>query len=160
LNEIIARYTGVFKHLGLGPRDVVAALDTNSERYIAAYYAAAKAALSKYSEVLRQEVKSLGIKVSVIEPGFFNTNHTRIAAASSISDYDETRKRAQSANKESFDKGGDPMEVAEVILKIIQSPSPRLRYTVGKEKRYLLLRKILPESVMESQTRKHWRLDV
>ncbi len=35
LNEIVARYTGVFKHLGLGPKDVVAALDTNSERYIA-----------------------------------------------------------------------------------------------------------------------------
>ena len=46
LNEIVARYTGVFKQLGLGPRDVVAALDTNSERYIASYYAAAKAGLT------------------------------------------------------------------------------------------------------------------
>ena len=36
----------VFKHLGLGPSDVVAALDTNSERYIASYYAAAKAGLT------------------------------------------------------------------------------------------------------------------
>src|SRR5579864_4803083 len=43
---MVARYTGVFKHLGLGPKDVVAALDTNSERYIASYYAAAKAGLT------------------------------------------------------------------------------------------------------------------
>src|SRR5262249_17732939 len=42
LNEMVSRYAAVFKHLGLGPRDVVAALDTNSERYIGAYYAAAK----------------------------------------------------------------------------------------------------------------------
>src|SRR5579862_2685746 len=46
LSEIIARYTGVFKQLGLGPRDVLAALDTNSERYIASYYAAAKAGIT------------------------------------------------------------------------------------------------------------------
>ena len=38
------------------------------------YYAAGKAALLAYSEALRHEVKSLGISVSVIEPGFFRTN--------------------------------------------------------------------------------------
>jgi NAD(P)-dependent dehydrogenase (short-subunit alcohol dehydrogenase family) len=123
------------------------------------YYGAAKVALMVYSEVLRQELKNLGVRVSVIEPGFFNTHHTRLRAASSISDYDEIRKRAQSADEESFDKGGDPQEVAETILKIIESPFPRLHYIVGKEKRYVLLKRILPDSIIESQTRKHWRLD-
>jgi acyl-CoA synthetase (AMP-forming)/AMP-acid ligase II len=46
LNEMVARYAAVFKHLGLNPKDVVATLDTNSERYIASYYAAAKAGLT------------------------------------------------------------------------------------------------------------------
>jgi len=46
LAEMVGRYAAVFKHLGLGPKDVVAALDTNSERYIASYYAAAKAGLT------------------------------------------------------------------------------------------------------------------
>ena len=46
LNEMVARYAAVFKHLGLNPRDVVATLDTNSDRYIASYYAAAKAGLT------------------------------------------------------------------------------------------------------------------
>jgi NAD(P)-dependent dehydrogenase (short-subunit alcohol dehydrogenase family) len=123
------------------------------------YYGPAKAALITYTEVLRQEVKSLGIRVSVVEPGFFNTHHSRIRAANSISDYDEIRKRAQSADEESFSKGGNPKDVAETILKIIESPSPRFRYLVGKEKRYVLLKRILPDSLMESQTRKHWRLD-
>jgi NAD(P)-dependent dehydrogenase (short-subunit alcohol dehydrogenase family) len=125
------------------------------------FYGAAKAALITYSEVLRQEVKHLGIKVSVVEPGFFRTNliNTRAAAAKPISDYDETRKRAHTALGDAFGKGGDPKEVAETIVKIIESPSPQLHYPVGKEKSYLLLKRILPASVMESQTRKHWRLD-
>src|SRR5437899_6238586 len=38
------------------------------------YYAAAKAALLAWSEALRHEVKRFGVKVSVIEPGFFKTN--------------------------------------------------------------------------------------
>jgi short-subunit dehydrogenase len=54
------------------------------------YYAAAKAALLAYSESLRQEVKSLNVHVSVIEPGFFKTNLTnqRKVAAEKIHDYD------------------------------------------------------------------------
>jgi short-subunit dehydrogenase len=123
------------------------------------YYSPAKSALIVYSEALRQELKNLGIKVSVVAPGFFNTHHSRIPAASSISDYDEIRQRAQLVDEESFDKGGDPQEVAQTILKIIEAPFPRLHYTLGKEKRYVLLKRILPDSIIESQTRKHWRLD-
>ena len=125
------------------------------------YYGAAKAALIAYTEVLRQEVKSLGVNVSVVEPGFFRTNlgNTRVAAAKPIGDYDAMRKRAHAALAESFNKGGDPKEVAETIVKIIESPSPRLHYVVGKEKRYVLLKRILPVSMIESQARKHWRVD-
>jgi len=125
------------------------------------YYGAAKAALVTYSEVLRQEVKHLGIKVSVVEPGFFKTNlsNTRVAAAKPISDYDETRKRAHTALAESFRNGDNPEEVAETMVKIIDSPSPHLHYTVGKEKPYVFAKRILPASVLESQMRKHWRLD-
>jgi NAD(P)-dependent dehydrogenase (short-subunit alcohol dehydrogenase family) len=125
------------------------------------YYGAAKAALMTYSEVLRQELKRLGINVSVVEPGFFRTNlsNTRVAAANPISDYDEMRKRAHAALAESFGKGGEPKEVADTIVKIIESPSPQLHYAVGKEKRYVFMKRILPVSAMESQMRKHWRLD-
>lgn len=125
------------------------------------YYGVAKAALMAYSDVLRQEVKGFGIKVSVVEPGFFRTNlaNTRTRAANPINDYDEVRKRALSVLEESFDKGGNPKEVAQTILKIIQSPSPALHYPVGKGKRYVFLKRIMPASTMESRARKHWRLD-
>jgi NAD(P)-dependent dehydrogenase (short-subunit alcohol dehydrogenase family) len=125
------------------------------------YYSIAKAALIAYSDVLRQEVKSLGIKVSVVEPGFYRTQlgSSGRRAANRISDYDDMRKRAHRVLKESFDNGGDPQEVAETILKIVEDPSPRLHYVVGKERRYASLGRIVPASMVESQLRKHWRLD-
>jgi acyl-CoA synthetase (AMP-forming)/AMP-acid ligase II len=46
LNEMVSRYCTVFKQFGLGPKDVIAVLDTNSDRYIGSYYAAAKAGLT------------------------------------------------------------------------------------------------------------------
>jgi long-chain acyl-CoA synthetase len=46
LAERVARFTAVFKQLGLKPRDVIAVLDTNSDLYIACYYAAARAGLT------------------------------------------------------------------------------------------------------------------
>jgi len=56
-------------------------------------------------------------------------------------------------------KGADPKEVAETIVEIIERPSPALHYAVGKEKSSLLLKRVLPHSVLESLTRRHWRLD-
>src|SRR5579863_3099495 len=46
LNDLVARLSSVFKGLGLKPREVIAALDTNSHLYVAAYYAASKAGLT------------------------------------------------------------------------------------------------------------------
>lgn len=125
------------------------------------YYAAAKAALLAWSEALRHEVKNLGIKVSVVEPGFFRTNlgSTRKSAGTIIEDYDKLRERAVKTLDEDFRKGADPMIVAETILRIIKSRSPKLEYPVGKEKRYRTLKHILPQSVMESGVRRHWKLD-
>ena len=45
LNDTVARISAVFKSLGLKQRDLIAAIDTNSDNYIASYYAAARAGL-------------------------------------------------------------------------------------------------------------------
>lgn len=42
LSDTVGRFCAVFKQLGLGPGDVIAALDTNSDDYVACYYATAK----------------------------------------------------------------------------------------------------------------------
>jgi acyl-CoA synthetase (AMP-forming)/AMP-acid ligase II len=46
LSDLVARLCTVFKQIGLKQREVVAALDTNSDLYVASYYAAAKAGLT------------------------------------------------------------------------------------------------------------------
>ena len=46
LNELVARLSHVYRGLGLGQREVIAALDTNSHLYVGAYYAASKAGLT------------------------------------------------------------------------------------------------------------------
>ncbi len=43
------------------------------------YYSISKFALEGFSEVLRQEFKSLGVQVSIVEPGFFKTNLSNAA---------------------------------------------------------------------------------
>ena len=125
------------------------------------YYAAAKSALIAYSDALRYEVKTLGIRVSVVEPGFFRTNlvPTRRTATELIGDYDKLRSKAVDALEEDFSKGGDPKRVAETILHIVESRSPRFEYLVGKAGRYRALKQILPGPMFESAVRRHWKLD-
>ena len=51
-------------------------------------YAASKAALLLYTDALRQEVKGLNIKVSIVEPGYFSTEIlTKSPAGKTITDY-------------------------------------------------------------------------
>ena len=125
------------------------------------YYAAGKAALLSWSEALRYEVKNFGIKVSVLEPGFFRTNlgYVMQGAKNTIEDYDRMRKLARSALDDDFQKGRDPKIVAETILRIIESKTPKLEYVIGKEKRYLTIRSIVPRSTFEGVARRHWKLD-
>ena len=125
------------------------------------YYAAAKAALLAWSEALRHEVKSLGIKVSVIEPGFFKTNlgNTRKITKYTIRDYDELRQRATAILDHDFENGADPKIVGETVLRIITSKNPKLEYAVGREKRYKTLKHLMPQSVIENGVRRHWKLD-
>jgi NAD(P)-dependent dehydrogenase (short-subunit alcohol dehydrogenase family) len=125
------------------------------------YYAAAKAALIAYSWALRHEVMSLGLKVSVVEPGFFHTRlaETRRATENRINDYDLMRTRAAKALEKYTENGGDPKLVAEKILQIIMTRSPRGEYLVGKSGRYRASKLLLPASMFERGVRRRYNLD-
>jgi len=125
------------------------------------YYAVGKAALLAFSDALRLEVKSLGISVSVVEPGFYRTNlsNQRKTTAEKIDDYDGERERAVAQLIKDFDAGPEPSAVALQILKVAQAPRPRLEYIVGREKRYVTLKKFVSPSMFERSYRKHWKLD-
>jgi NAD(P)-dependent dehydrogenase (short-subunit alcohol dehydrogenase family) len=112
-------------------------------------YSAAKHALEGWSESLRLEVNSLGIKVVLVEPGSFQTDiWTRNAVMGERSTKESSpnyqrslrvHDRVQALPKR------DPIEVARRIVAIAQDPAPKLRYVVGRDaKIQLALKRILP----------------
>lgn len=125
------------------------------------FYSAAKAGLLAYSEVLRNELLHLNIKVSVVEPGFFHTDiaNARKEAAKRIAEYEPVRQKVVSRHLMDLQQGGDPKVVAETVVKIVESPSPGLRYPIGREKRNLLYKRILPSSLLEGAVRRHWGIE-
>jgi NAD(P)-dependent dehydrogenase (short-subunit alcohol dehydrogenase family) len=125
------------------------------------FYSASKFALEGYTEALRHEVKRFNITVSLVEPTYFKTNaaNAAIRTAETIDDYTEMRKRASAIIRERIQNGLNPKIVADTILRIIQSRSPRLRYSVGKGSLLPRMKGIIPQSMFERGTRRFWNLD-
>ena len=128
----------------------------------AAVYSASKSALEAYSESLRQELKPLGIRVSLIEPGAVRseTRQAPQTAAQPIAAYAGPRQRALGVISALDQRGMDVNRVAECVLHVLQSPSPKLRYRVGPDATWLpRLRAALPWSWYEEGVRRKYHLD-
>jgi NAD(P)-dependent dehydrogenase (short-subunit alcohol dehydrogenase family) len=112
-------------------------------------YSASKHALEGWSESLRLEVGSLGIKVVLIEPGAFQTDiWTRNAKlgerVSDAASPNLERAQKMRAHVSKLPKG-DPLEVVRRIAQVAQDPNPRLRYLVGSDARVQMwLKRVLP----------------
>ncbi len=124
-------------------------------------YSASRFALDGYTEALRLEVKPFKIRVSQIEVGFLRTPmmNNRQVAAGRIAEYDAWRQRAYDAIRAFEEKGPGPELVADTILKIAGSETPRLRYVVGQQAKFVTrLRWLLPEGAFEQGLRSTFRL--
>jgi NAD(P)-dependent dehydrogenase (short-subunit alcohol dehydrogenase family) len=127
-----------------------------------AFYAASKHAIEGYCESLDHEVRALGVRAILVEPGFMKTkldaNATR--AAKRITDYDAARERVSASINASVDKGDDPAIVAEVVMTALRDANPRLRYTAGKGTATLsTLRRWMPASMFDRSLRKEFNVD-
>jgi NAD(P)-dependent dehydrogenase (short-subunit alcohol dehydrogenase family) len=120
-------------------------------------YSASKFALEGYTEALRHEVKPFNIHVSLTEAGFLKTpmmNH-RLLAANRLAEYDPWRQRALNAIRAHEEKGPGPEVVAETLLDIVSSKTPRLRYLIGGQaKTVARLRRFLPAGMYEYGVRR------
>lgn len=122
----------------------VAGLKGNSG---ATLYAASKFAVEGFSEALAAEVGQFGIRVTLIEPGFFRTDFLDPSSmrpgSLDIPDYAMTaaalRDRYESNNHRQI---GDPTKLADLLQELIDHPNPPMRLPVGTDASKILEDKI------------------
>lgn len=101
-----------------------------------AYYSSTKFALEAVSEALATEVRPLGIKVTLVEPGAFRTDWaTRSMKESSalISDYADVAARKDLIKQFADHLPGDPRKVGEAVLMLTRLEDPPLRLLLGRD---------------------------
>jgi NAD(P)-dependent dehydrogenase (short-subunit alcohol dehydrogenase family) len=98
-------------------------------------YSATKFALEGMSEALADEVRPLGIKVLVVEPGLFRTSlFANISVSEEIADYMDT----VGPTRQMIDTGdgrqpGDPAKAAAAILTALDADETPLRLPLGDD---------------------------
>jgi NAD(P)-dependent dehydrogenase (short-subunit alcohol dehydrogenase family) len=128
----------------------------------AALYAATKHAVEGYSESLDHELRTRGIRVSVIEPAYTKTQFDAnvLEPDSKLDEYGEVRAALMRKMKEFLATGDEPSVVADVVLKATLAAHPKLRYAAGgAANRLSLLRKFAPAGMVDAAVRKTLQLD-
>lgn len=99
-------------------------------------YQTAKFAVEGFSEVLSNEVKPFGVKVTIVEPGAFRTDWggSSMAIAPVGADYESTVGELNRYRvKVDGQQPGDPARAAAAIISIVALDEPPLRLLLGKD---------------------------
>lgn len=100
-------------------------------------YNGSKFALEGISEALAKEVKPLGIKVTIIEPGSFRTDwagRSMVHVENAIPDYAATAGAfRQSLAERNGKQGGDPKKAADAIITAFEATDPPLHLLLGPD---------------------------
>ena len=100
------------------------------------FYNATKFAVEGFSEALAEEVKPLGVRVTVVEPGPFRTDflgRSSKLAGQQLPDYATTAGKAREYLKtQSGKQPGDPQKAVEAIIAAASSPKPPLHLILGR----------------------------
>lgn len=97
-------------------------------------YNASKWALEGFSQALATEVRPLGISVTLIEPGGFDTDWGGSSArhAQPLDAYAEVHEQMRQARASRVAAPGDPQATRGPILKIVDAAKPPLRVFFGE----------------------------
>ncbi len=99
-------------------------------------YQTAKFAVEGFSEVLNAEVKPLGIRVTIVEPGAFRTDWggSSMTIHPVSPDYERTVGQMNAFRRDSEGKQpGDPARAARILIDIVHHPEPPLRLLLGTD---------------------------
>jgi NAD(P)-dependent dehydrogenase (short-subunit alcohol dehydrogenase family) len=127
-----------------------------------ALYAATKHAVEGYSESLDHELRTRGIRVSVIEPAYTKTQFDAhlLEADAKLDEYREVRAAMGKRLKQVLSAAEEPRIVADVVLEAANARRPKLRYTAGRvANRVRLLRRFAPAALLDSGIRRDLALD-
>jgi NAD(P)-dependent dehydrogenase (short-subunit alcohol dehydrogenase family) len=127
-----------------------------------ALYAATKHAVEGYSESLDHELRTRGIRVSVIEPAYtktpFDANFMEPDAR--LDEYRAAREGVSKRVNEVMASAEPPGVVADTVLKAAEAARPKVRYAAGRlANRLRLLRRFAPAGLVDTGIRKDLRLD-
>jgi NAD(P)-dependent dehydrogenase (short-subunit alcohol dehydrogenase family) len=126
-----------------------------------AFYSASKHALAGYTEALHHEVWPFGVRVCLVEPAAFRTGIVEAASVTSgsIADYDPARQSVADVLRTSLRRGSDPRQMSRLLLRIVNSRSPRFRYPAGREAHWLpYLKLLLPQRLFDYILHRAYRL--
>ncbi len=124
-----------------------------------AFYSASKFALEGFGEALAYEVEPFGVRVTLVQPGNVRTDFTdsRRMALASAGDvaYGSALSKAVGQMEHDERNGVPPGEVAAVVQRILRSPRPPRRVSVGKagERAGLVAKRLLPFRAFEAAAR-------
>jgi NAD(P)-dependent dehydrogenase (short-subunit alcohol dehydrogenase family) len=127
-------------------------------------YSSSKFALEGWSEALRIETFSLGIRVVLVEPGAFGTDiwqRNAKVGEDALSDDSPNRQRgARFAEMAKKLHKADAIVVARLIARIAADPNPKLRYRIGFDAHLQhWLRALLPWRAWEKLVAKAVKID-
>lgn len=125
-----------------------------------ALYSATKHAVAGYSEALDHELRTLGIRVSLVEPAYINTpfDANLMKPDAPLDVYRGICAGVEQRVKEVLISADGPDVVAEVVVKAATAKRPSIRYAPGLAKRMRLLRRFAPAGVLDAGVRKDLRL--
>jgi short-subunit dehydrogenase len=122
-----------------------------------ALYNATKHAVEGYSESLDHELRTFGIRVSLVEPVFTRTGLGDHGDQPDqiLNVYDKGRAAANATWRNGI-ANGDPVEaVADKVVLAATEKEPSIRYTPGKTAgRLRLMRRFVPEKMFDKSFRK------
>ncbi len=129
-------------------------------------YSSSKFALEGWSESLRMELRSLGIRVVLVEPGAYDTDIWSRNAKIGKKMFEHSSPNAERGRKfrDFVQNGGikkrDPKEVSQLIARIAEDPNPRLRYLAGTDAKVQLVAKtLMPWRWYEKMVTKAMKID-
>jgi len=110
-------------------------------------YCATKFAVAGFTESLAAEVKSFGIKATVVEPGYFRTDFLTTGSLSTplnpINEYKEVREtQAAHENDINNQQPGDPAKAADVMIAAAESETAPLHLFLGPDAYHVAKTKI------------------